>query len=570
MRLPRLFALAAFALMILAAPAGARDRSMFVSQQIGSVGMSWFSMDVETGALTQHAGVTASGLPTVPGITPDGKYLYVGDFNGDALGGFAIGSGGLTALSGFPISGPDGPNAAVVDPTGSHVWTADYEGDAASGFAIAAGGSGSALPGFPVALGAGPTTIAVTPRNDFVYTPASNADLISGFRRGADGSLTPLAGFPLGHGGWPIDIEFSVDGKFLYVANNTADSISGYAIDQQSGALTEVPGSPFPTGDLPVGLAASSRGGLLFSANGGGTIDSFAIAGDGSLTPVDEQPAGSSPNDVEVSPDGRFIYTANFWSGNISGFSISANGTLAELSGSPFGDGTTAIGSFAIVPNQGPAAAFSSAVSGSSASFNGGASTDPDGSVATYAWDFGDGGSGSGVAPAHTYAAPGTYTVTLQVTDDENCSNLQIGTGQVFSCNGSPAAIVSRAITIPAARPLTLRFASAKQVKSKGSSKRIRVRFQLSAAASVTYQFQKSKKNGACRRHTTKHAHKPSFKNFGKKITKPGVVYVNNRTFTNKVGGKKIVVGRYRVRLKAESADGQQTGTVTTASFCVR
>lgn len=49
--------------------------------------------------------------------------------------------------------------------------------------------------------------------------------------------------------------------------------------------------------------------------------------------------------------------------------------------------------------------------------FNGSASSDPDGDVLTFAWDFGDGNTGTGATPAHTYAAAGSYNVTLRVTD---------------------------------------------------------------------------------------------------------------------------------------------------------
>jgi PKD repeat protein len=51
-------------------------------------------------------------------------------------------------------------------------------------------------------------------------------------------------------------------------------------------------------------------------------------------------------------------------------------------------------------------------------SFDGSSSHDADGSIASYAWSFGDGSAGvSGAKPQHTYSRAGTYTVTLTVTD---------------------------------------------------------------------------------------------------------------------------------------------------------
>ena len=55
--------------------------------------------------------------------------------------------------------------------------------------------------------------------------------------------------------------------------------------------------------------------------------------------------------------------------------------------------------------------------------FNGSASSDPDGSIGRYDWDFGDGNTGSGLFSTHTYTAPGAYTARLTVTDNRGASN---------------------------------------------------------------------------------------------------------------------------------------------------
>ena len=76
---------------------------------------------------------------------------------------------------------------------------------------------------------------------------------------------------------------------------------------------------------------------------------------------------------------------------------------------------------------------------GTAVSFSGASSSDPQGEALTYAWNFGDNGTGTGVSPTHTYAAGGdSYPVTLTVTlTPAICSRrLQTSTADLFIPNG--------------------------------------------------------------------------------------------------------------------------------------
>ena len=69
--------------------------------------------------------------------------------------------------------------------------------------------------------------------------------------------------------------------------------------------------------------------------------------------------------------------------------------------------------------NQPPAAGISVSCMGLDCTGDGTSSTDADGTIASYSWNWGEGAPTSGATSPHTYSAAGTYTVTLTVTDDD-------------------------------------------------------------------------------------------------------------------------------------------------------
>jgi DNA/RNA endonuclease G (NUC1) len=89
-----------------------------------------------------------------------------------------------------------------------------------------------------------------------------------------------------------------------------------------------------------------------------------------------------------------------------------------------------------------------SGIEGSPLSFDGTASSDPDGDVLTYAWDFGDGTTGAGAKPSHTYADNGSYTATLTVKDPVGADDSQTRT--ITVSNATPV------VTTLSATPVVL------------------------------------------------------------------------------------------------------------------
>jgi PKD repeat protein len=144
---------------------------------------------------------------------------------------------------------------------------------------------------------------------------------------------------------------------------------------------------------------------------GGGGLEGVPITFNGT--------GSSDPN-----PGGSLSYAWNFGDGTggtgaVISHPFHAGAYTVVLTVTDSASGLTSTVSHGVfVFDEGPSAAFSppSGRALTPVSFTG-SGADPDGSIVSYAWTFGDGASGSGAHVTHTYGAAGNYTVTLKVTD---------------------------------------------------------------------------------------------------------------------------------------------------------
>jgi 6-phosphogluconolactonase len=160
------------------------------------------------------------------------------------------------------------------------------------------------------------------------------------------GTLTEIAGSPFGAGTHPDSIAIDPTDTYAYVANEESASISEYALNITTGALTPVSGSPLSTVSSPESLAINPQGSFLYAANvtAANSIASYGITpSTGALSLATTAGAGAFPASIAVDNLGGFVYVANENTGNVSVYTANtATGALTPVAGSPFLSGAGA------------------------------------------------------------------------------------------------------------------------------------------------------------------------------------------------------------------------------------
>ncbi|MFG1685233.1 beta-propeller fold lactonase family protein [Nonomuraea sp. NPDC049269] len=442
-------------------------RSVYVTN-ILSNNITRFAIQ-QDGGLTADTKLTATdAAPRGIVISPDARTVYVANGTAGTITTYRVGAdGGLTALSPSTPT-PADPDDAVVSPDGQRLYVISRSAAMVTMFPIASDGR-LTTPGTSVpVLGENPRGIAMTPdgRNLYVTTgdPVADTepDVLVRFAVQEKGTLKRLGTTPIGAAGGAMAL--TPDGRFLFVPcaarheGEASHEVFVFRVDSD-GALTPVPDSPFPAPDVPIAAAVTPDGRNLYVTDGGligsgsRLVSAYTIRANGSLDHIADVKAGKSPVALAPAPDARWLYVSNLDSNDASAFRIKPGGELEELDGSPYPTGgmRPAFQSIAVLPNQGPQAALAvGETTGLEARFDASTSSDPDGNVVRYDWAFGDGTvlRDGGPRPTHRFPAPGTYQVTLVITDDQGCSTGLIFTGTSTQCNGSARASAQQAVTV--------------------------------------------------------------------------------------------------------------------------
>ncbi len=132
---------------------------------------------------------------------------------------------------------------------------------------------------------------------------------VSAFRiNNGSGSVSPLPGSPYAAGSSPSSVVVHPSGQFVYVANRADSSLSLFTADSGNGALFEILPRTVGFGSSPAFMTMDAGGHLLFVANqGSGDVWVFKVGVDGVLAPVSSSPVGAAPGGMVLTPTGFLI-----------------------------------------------------------------------------------------------------------------------------------------------------------------------------------------------------------------------------------------------------------------------
>jgi 6-phosphogluconolactonase (cycloisomerase 2 family) len=256
-------------------------------------------------------------------------------------------AGVLTQLAGSPFTAGLGVESLVLHPSKKFMYAANSGQNNISLFTLST--SGPITEGTRTTTGTSPTVMVMDSSGTYLYVGNSASFDISVFSiDSSSGALTPVAQsnstdnrVPIGMS--PLNMRLAPSGHILYVTGQvTTGVVQAFAVNAGVFSSQPVAGSPYTTGNNPLGITMDADGKFLYTANStDNSISEFAVNTDGSLTALPNSPLGetrSNPVALLIDNSGKYMYVVNNESsGNLLAFSIGSDGSLTLISNSQFG-----------------------------------------------------------------------------------------------------------------------------------------------------------------------------------------------------------------------------------------
>ncbi len=314
-----------------------------------SKGIYRFSLDLDTGKAGAPVLAGEAKNPSFLALHPSGRFLYavseVDDFGGAKTGAvlaFAIDpkTGDLKKL-GEQASEGTGPCHLVVDKAGKNVLVANYGGGTVAVLPIAADGSLRKASSVRMHEGKGPNAsrqekphahgVYLDAAERFALAPDLGADriFVSSFDA-AKGLLTAHGAGTLEPGSGPRHLAFHPGGRFVYVINELTSTVTVFAYDSGKGELQPLQTlSALPEGfkgtSYTAEIEVSPDGRFVYGSNRGhDSLAVFAVdAASGRLTPAGHVPIGGAwPRHFKIEPSGRVLIAAHQKGGTVGFFRL--------------------------------------------------------------------------------------------------------------------------------------------------------------------------------------------------------------------------------------------------------
>jgi len=292
-----------------------------------------------------------SGLGNQGGVTlsRNGRWLLVVNAGSNEVSLFSVHRHGLTLKETVPSGGVRPISVAI---HGDLVYVVHAGGlvgdeDSIAGLRLGPGGTLSPLPGSSRPLSVAstdPAQIGFSPDGRFLLVTEKATNLIDVFPLDRDG----YAGAPVSNpaaGVTPFAFAFGKRDQ-LFVSEvfggaNDAGAVSSYGLTPD-GVLEVIAGSVPNTETAPCWLVVTRGGRYAFTTNTpDDSLSAYAIDFEGNLELLDadgrsgEPGAGTRPLDMDLSDDGRFLYTLNIGDNTISTFRVMPDGTLKHRGAIP-------------------------------------------------------------------------------------------------------------------------------------------------------------------------------------------------------------------------------------------